>query len=75
MVVVAFGSSSAIPSVIELHCFPTNYYVYDCAESFGSPTASLKSSVAQMEKMLLEDKELLHSLEANAEEPDSAPTR
>nr|GMD09481.1 hypothetical protein Iba_chr06dCG8570 [Ipomoea batatas] len=104
MVVAAFGSFSAIPSIVELHCFPANYYVCDCAESSGSPTgisiptisprvsinidvvrvhvhssqailAGLKSTIAQMEKVLLEDKELLHSFEVNDGEPDSTPTR
>nr|GMD23910.1 hypothetical protein Iba_chr08bCG9780 [Ipomoea batatas] len=39
MVVAASGSSSVIPSVTELHCFPTNY-ICDCAESSGSPIGS-----------------------------------
>nr|GLL29536.1 hypothetical protein Itr_chr06CG12070 [Ipomoea trifida] len=37
--------------------------------------AGLKSTIAQMEKVLLEDKELLHSFEVNDGEPDSTPTR
>nr|GMC84576.1 hypothetical protein Iba_chr04cCG12930 [Ipomoea batatas] len=88
MVVASSGSSSVISSIIELHCFPANYYVCDCAESSGSPTGisvptrpprsiltSLKSTVVQMEKVLLEDKKLLQSFEADDVDPDFAPTR
>nr|GMC69626.1 uncharacterized protein LOC109153488 [Ipomoea batatas] len=43
--------------------------------SSQSILAGLKFSATQVEKMLLDDKELLHSLEADVEEPASAPTR
>nr|GMD31008.1 ribonuclease H [Ipomoea batatas] len=49
---------------------PTNLAVYSGPSSY---TQDCKSTVAQMEKMLLEDKKLLQSFEAD--DVDSAPTR
>nr|GMD87059.1 hypothetical protein Iba_chr14bCG12110 [Ipomoea batatas] len=49
---------------------PTNLAVYSGP---SSDTQDCKSTVAQMEKMLLEDKKLLQSFEVD--DVDSAPTR
>nr|GMD86787.1 hypothetical protein Iba_chr14bCG9440 [Ipomoea batatas] len=43
--------------------------------STQSILTGLKSTVVQMEKVLLEDKKLLQSFEATDVDPDSAPTR
>nr|GLL39714.1 hypothetical protein Itr_chr11CG15730 [Ipomoea trifida] len=64
------NSQAATLSVAVSKIPPTNLAVYSGPSSH---TQVCKSTVAQMEKMLLEDKKLLQSFEAD--DVDSAPTR
>nr|GMD81011.1 uncharacterized protein LOC109166029 [Ipomoea batatas] len=59
-----------------LPCVSLNFAVVRARVlSTHSILTGLKSTVVQMEKVLLEDKKLLQSFEADDVDPDSAPTR
>nr|GME07025.1 hypothetical protein Iba_scaffold5809CG0060 [Ipomoea batatas] len=64
------NSQAAMHSAAMSKIPPTNLAVYSGP---SSDTQDCKSTLAQMEKMLLEDKKLLQSFEAD--DVDSAPTR